>query len=273
MTTATAVTDEQIHAAQTGDQDAMWQIVSAYDPMLKSVVRSVAPAANQDEAEDLHQEARAVLIQHVRDYSTTASGAQLHSYAYLAVRRAVANEWVRSTTSLTVDPSTALTVKRALWTAEGDVEEAWTIVSANDDPKRRISREGFVSVCEALADVVSLSTPVNGKSTAAGVDTIHKTLADTIPDTSSTITDSTERRELARYLLSEIPQRQALALRAFYGIGMTRTGMPDVQAGADKSADMETAAHMGITTAALRKLRSNGLASCRNVAHSHGLAA
>ncbi|MYW28213.1 sigma-70 family RNA polymerase sigma factor [Streptomyces sp. SID2119] len=251
MATPVTISTETILAAQGGDADAMWQIVSAYEPMLKSVVRSVAPAASADTSEDLLQEARAVLIQHVRAYSTETDSAQLHSFAYRAIRRAVAEEWLRSTTSLSVDPSAALAVRRALWTTEGDVEGAWMIVSSVADPRRRMSREAFVSMCEALTDVMSLEGPTGGTDG----DGNGQTLADTIPDASSTFTDATERRDLARYLLSEIPQRRAYALRAFYGIGMqTRT-------------DQEVAADLDVRPGGVRVLRSQGLDSARKVAN------
>ncbi|WP_069752914.1 sigma-70 family RNA polymerase sigma factor [Streptomyces sp. EN16] len=252
MASPAAVPTETILAAQGGDADAMWQIVSTYEPMLKSVVRSVAPGADADTSGDLLQEARAVLIQHVRAYSTETDSAQLHSFAYRAIRRAVAEEWLRSTTSLSVDPSAALAVRRALWNTEGDVEGAWTIVSSVADPRRRMSREAFVSVCEALTDVMSLEASVDVRH-GYGMDG-HVTLAETIPDASSTFTDAAERQDLARYLLSEIPQRRAYALRAFYGIGMqTRT-------------DQEVAADLDVRPGGVRVLRSQGLDSARRVA-------
>ncbi|WP_406324034.1 sigma factor [Streptomyces niveus] len=253
------VTDELIREAQAGNGDAMWEIVSAYEPMLKAAIRSVAPSAGQDDTEGLLQEARATLIQHVRDYDTEASAASLYTYAHRAVRRAVAEEWLNATTSLTVEASTALTVKRALWEAGGDVEGAWLAVSSATDAKRRLSWEVFTSVIEALADVACLDEGVKVRSGDSQVG--HATLADTIPDASSDFTDPVERRELARYLLSQIPSRQSLALRAFYGIGMSQ------------SPDAETAADMAVTLAALRKLRSNGVISARAAAHTHDLAA
>ncbi|MFF1417579.1 sigma-70 family RNA polymerase sigma factor [Streptomyces sp. NPDC058280] len=255
---ATQVTDELITAAQAGDGDAMWSIVSAYDGVIKHLIRSVAPTAGKEDAEDLLQEARAVLIQHVRDYDTTSSSAQLSTYAHQALRRSIAKAWVESTTSLTVDSSAALAVKRALWQTEGDIEGAWMIVGSHEDPRRRMSRESFIATVEALADVTSLDVPANIDRNARNR---ADTLADTIPDPASDFTDPAERRDLARYLLREIPQRQSLALRGFYGIGMTQTP------------DNEVAADMGIKTSALRKLRSNGLTSARKVAHSHDLAA
>ncbi|GAA3018754.1 sigma-70 family RNA polymerase sigma factor [Streptomyces fulvorobeus] len=253
MTTPASVTAEQIQAAQDGDADAMWQIVSAYEPILKSVIRSVAPAANQEDAEDLLQEARVVLIQHIREYRTEASSAQLHSFAFRAVRRAVAEEWLRSTTSLSVDPSAALTVKRVLWEEEGDVDRAFTTVSADADPRRRMSREAFVSVCEALASPIRLDTPQENVRGAVPEDG-NMTMADRIPDTLSSFTDSTERRDLARYLLNEIPQRRAYALKAYYGINMQAL------------TDAEVSTDMQVTAKAVRDLRSKGLESAREVA-------
>ncbi|MFD4699816.1 sigma factor [Streptomyces niveus] len=256
------VTDEQIREAQAGNGDAMWAIVSAFDPMLSNVIKSVAPGANAEDREDLLQEARAVLIQHVRDYDSSSSSAALHTFAYRTVRRAVAEEWVRSSTSLTIDPTAAIRVKRAVWDTDGDIEGAWMIVSSDVNPKRRMSREKFQAVIEAIAGTLSMDQPVSasqgGGHTGKQQDTV---LADTIPDASSDFTDAGERRDLARYLLREIPTRQSLALRAFYGIGMT------------KAPDNEVAADMAVSLAALRKLRSNGISSARAVAHTHGLAA
>lgn len=134
------------------------------------------------------------------------------------------------------------------------------IVSSDTDPKRRMSREKFRAVLEALAEVDSLDTPLVTSQTSHG-GRGDVTLADTIPDSSSDFTDAGERRDLARYLLREIPTRQSLALRAFYGIGMS------------KAPDNETAADMAVSLAALRKLRSNGVISARAVAHTHDLAA
>jgi RNA polymerase primary sigma factor len=253
------VTDEQIHAAQGGDSDAMWEIVQAFDPMLKSVIRSAAPGANTDDAEDLLQEARAVLIQHVRDYDSSSSSAQLSSFVYRAVRRAIAEEHINMTTALTVDPTTVIRVRRALWEADGDIERAWEAVSSTPNPKNRIERERFMATLEALAGVENLDAPVQTRH-GFGMDG-SVTLSETIEDPSSTVTDPIERRDLARWLMTQIPQRQSLALRAFYGVGMTRTTDPEV------CADME------INGAALRRLRSRGTYSARCVADAHGLVA
>jgi RNA polymerase primary sigma factor len=250
--TPTQVTNELIISAQGGDSDAMWQIVDAYEGVLRHAVRSVAPSANQEDAEDLLQEARAVLIQHVRDYRTDGSPAQLSTFAHHTIRRTVAEAWVRTSCALSVDPTTALRVKRALWTTEGDVDGAWMIVSSDANSKRRLSREVFLATVEAMADVDCLDAP-------AGEDGL--TLAEVIPDADSDFTDPTERRELARYLLREIPQRQAYALRAFYGIGMTQ--MPDH----DVAADLE------LKLVALRQLRARGVKYAQKVAASQALAA
>jgi RNA polymerase primary sigma factor len=59
------IAQEQITAAQAGDSTAMWEIVEAFDGMFRGMIRSVAPTASREDAEDLLQEARAVLIQHV----------------------------------------------------------------------------------------------------------------------------------------------------------------------------------------------------------------
>lgn len=249
------VTDEQIKSAQSGDADAMWQIVSAFDGMLKGVIRSVAPSASAEDAEDYLQEARAVLIQHIRDYDSSSSSAQLSTYVYRAARRAIAEADVMNHSALTIDPTQALRVRRALAENGGDVEAAWATFRDADQPTKRMSRELFLAMLEALAGTERLDAPVGGDE-GDGL-----TLTDVIADPSSEVSDTAERRELARWLMDRIPQRQSLALRTFYGVGMTRQD------------DAETCADMGIKAAALRKLRSNGLTSARRVADAHDLSA
>ncbi|MFE6493368.1 RNA polymerase sigma factor [Streptomyces sp. NPDC057748] len=251
------VTTEQIQAAQSGDQSAMWGIVTAYEPMMWRIVRAVAPTSTKEQSEDLIQEARAVLLQHIRSYDSTSSAATLATYAYNAIRRAVAEEWLGATTAITVNKSAALRVRRALWDTDGNVEDAWTIVSSDADPRRRMSREAFVSVCEALTEMTSFDAPAGGH--AGGGDGL--TIAETIPDSSSDFTDTTERRDLARWLMTQIPQRQSFALRAFYGIGMMRL------------TEEETAADMSTPRKNLEVLRSRGKKSARSVADAHAIAA
>ncbi|MFJ3588629.1 sigma-70 family RNA polymerase sigma factor [Streptomyces sp. NPDC090231] len=252
MSNPVAVTDAQILAAQGGDEMAMWDIVSAYDPMIRSVIRSAAKgAAEEGKAEDLLQEGRIVLIQHIREYSTDGSAASLSSFAYRAIRRAIAEEWIRTSSALTVNPVMVIRVRRAFWEADGDADRAWTIVSTFPDVTHRISREAFVSVCEALADVDSLEAPLSSDAHGA-------TLGDTLPDATADFTDEAERRNLAQWLLTQIPQRQAYALRAFYGVGGRK--ITDEQA----SDELGVSSHKKCQ--AVRQLRAHGVVSARNVA-------
>jgi RNA polymerase primary sigma factor len=251
MSMPVTVTDAQILSAQGGDEMAMWDVISAFEPMMRTIIRSAAPAADADKAEDLLQEARIALLQHIREYSTEGTAAALSSFAYRGIHRAVAEEWIRMSSPFKVDPTSVIRVRRALWEASGDVEEAWLIVSADAQAKRQMSREVFVSIREALMDVSSLEAPLASSETGV-------TLGDTIPDETSGFTDSTERRDLARWLLTQIPQRQAYALRAFYGIN------------ALKQTDEQTSDELGLSAAkncaALRTTRRNGVRSARNVA-------
>ncbi|WP_432157814.1 hypothetical protein [Streptomyces sp. bgisy153] len=253
------VTDEQITAAQAGDSDAMWAIVEAFDPMFTGMIRSAAPGANREDAEDLLQEARAVLIQHVRDYRTDASSAKLSSFVFQAVRRRITEEAVRSSTVLTVDPTSVLRVRRALWHAQGDVEEAWKTLSTCSSRKNRMERERFVSVVEALADAESLDRPLSGPGAMTGDE--EMTLADVIPDTSYESASDGWRRELAHWLMTKISARQSLALRAFYGVGMAQQD------------ERATCADLGVRPVALRRLRFRGVESARRVAADHGIRA
>lgn len=255
--TRVEVSDEQIKAAQSGDSDAMWKIVQAFDPMFSGMIRSVAKSASSEDAEDLLQEARAVLIQHVRDYDTEASSATLTSFVFQAARRCIAEEHIKATTALTVDPTAVLRVRRALWQADGDIEGAWMIVSTCSNVKGRMERERFMAVLDALTSVERLDGPA-GSEDGDGSDL---TLADVVADPSAEVTDPTERRDLARWLLTQIPQRQALALRAFYGVGMT------------KQEDPQTCADLGVRASTLRGLRKSGVTNARAAADVHGLAA
>lgn len=250
--TATLVTDELIRAAQGGDTGAMWEIVEAHESVLTGIVRSVAPTAEREAAEDLMQEARVALIQHIRSYETGSSAAQLHTYAYRACRRAVAEEWVRMTVGLTIDATAVIRVRQALAAVEGDIEGAWMIV-ATADGHRRMTRESFTAVLDAIRGPESLDAAVGDED---GV-----TLADTIPDPEADFASVADRRNLAHWLLTQIRPTHAYALRAFYGIGMER--IPDE----------EVCAEMGIQRRAVSTLRSRGVNRARQVAASFDVAA
>ncbi|MFE5159101.1 sigma-70 family RNA polymerase sigma factor [Streptomyces sp. NPDC056697] len=253
MQDTATVTDELIHAAQAGDSDALWQVISAHDSLIHGIVRAVAAGAKREDAEDLIQEARAVLVQRIREYDSTSSAAKLHSYAYPTIRRAVAEAWVRMTTGLSIDAGTALRVKRALVDYDGNREAAYLSMHA----RFGTSREAFMATVDALGDVECLDAPIKGGST----DEDRPTLAETIADPTADVTDPTERRELARWLLAQIATRQSYALRSFYGIEMERTP------------DADVAAHLRTTPAAVRQLRTKGVRSAQTVAQRHSLAA
>ncbi|GAB1326919.1 RNA polymerase sigma factor [Streptomyces sennicomposti] len=264
-----SITADQIRAAQAGDADAMWAIIQGCDAMLRGIVRTVAPHASREDAEDYLQEARAVLIQRIRDYDSDTSTAALTSYVYAAAKRAVTEAHIANTVPVTVPASAAIVVRHLLWRHAGNVEKVWEELESEKSTTHKISRDVFVALLEALAEGTSLDAPAGGED----ADGSSLTLADVLADPSAEVTRNTERINLAHWLLTQISQRQALALRAFYGIGMARTGVPNVVGGVDKSTDEETAAHMGISTAALRKLRSRGVDSARAVAHAHGIEA
>ncbi|MET9126950.1 hypothetical protein [Streptomyces sp. NPDC004528] len=249
----TEVTDELIHAAQGGDADAMWSIVETMDPMLKSIIRSAVPRASSDDVDDLMQEARAVVIQRVRDYNSGADSASFTGFVFREVRRTVQEVHVGMSTALSVDPGAALRVKRAIWNAGGNVEEAWLALSSVSESRDQMSRERFMSTLEALALTDSLDAPAGGEDG----DGSGLTLSDVIADPTATMTDSVERRDYARWLMTQIPPRQAFTLRAYYGVSMT--AQPDAQ----------TADEMGIRPAAVRRLRTNGCESARKVANVH----
>ncbi|MFF9525409.1 hypothetical protein ACF1DV_26020 [Streptomyces achromogenes] len=248
------ITDEQIKAAQGGDTDAMWQIVEAFDGMLMSIIRSVAPRATHEQREDYLQDGRAVLLQLVHDYDSSVSSASLSSFVYRAVHRAIAEASVSDSTPLTIDTTAALRVKHALWEADGNVEKAWESFRDAEDRTKRMSREAFIAMVEALAEANSLDSMPAGPVGRYPDQDRELTLADMLPDPSADITDPAERRDYARWLMSQIAPRQSFALRAFYGVNMT--AMEDGPA----------ASELGVSRPTLRGLRRSGCESARRVA-------
>ncbi|MFI2212990.1 sigma factor [Streptomyces sp. NPDC020141] len=253
------ITDTLIRSAQGGDHDAMWTIVSAHDAIIASVIQDVAPAAGSADREDLMQEARAALIQHLYDYDTEASTAKLATYAYRGIRGAVADAWTHMRSGVSVEPSTLRTVRKALADADGDVGAAWKAVSEGLDVGRRLTWQRFRSALEALPDPLSLTGPAHSRG-AGGDEKV--TLADVIPSTDAVdVSQSIHQRTTARFLLGEIAPRRSLALRVYYGIGMTQME------------DAEAASTLGVRPSTLRALRTRGIESARKVAAAHGIAA
>jgi RNA polymerase primary sigma factor len=260
--THTEVTDEQLRAAQAGDSDAMWHVVSSLEPMIRGLIRTVAPGANEAEREDCLQEARAAVIQFVRDYNSPSVSAKFSTRVFMVVRRAIVDADLVFSTPVTVEPTAAHRVRRALTEHHGDVEATWSSFRDATDPTKRMSRESFVAMLDALEVPTSLDTPVahsGGVTWGEGRESV--TLADITPDDSTDVVDTVERSELARWILSKIPARQSLALRAHYGVNMAA------------QTDAETSDDMGIKPAALRKLRSNGITSARRVVDTYDLSA
>lgn len=245
------VTDEDVRAAQSGDSDAMWRVVSEHDNLIRGMARKVAPAATAEQAEDLLQEGRASLISRIRSYDSDQSAAQLHTYAHSAVRRAIAEEWVRMSTGLSVDPTTVLRVRQALAQYEGNREAAILSLYA----RHGIDRGAAVAAMDALSAMEWLDGPMRGG------DGESATLADTIPAAGADFTEPVERRELAHHLLKVIAPRQSYALAAFHGVGMA------------PAPDADVAAHLSAPAHRVRQLRSEGAESARVYARRHAIAA
>ncbi|MFF3312519.1 helix-turn-helix domain-containing protein [Streptomyces sp. NPDC002952] len=246
--TRTEVTDEQISAAQAGDEMAMWEIVKAFDPMMTSIIRSAVAQARGEDVEDLLQEARMVLIQRVHDYDSDSSAASLSSFVYREVRRTVQEAHVSMTTPVTISPTVVLRVRRALWAAAGNVEEAWAALAA-EPVKDRMSRERFMGALEAMVSTDSFDASVGGEDG----DGTSLTLADIVADPRTSLANSVERQDYARWLLTQINARHAYALRAYFGINMT--ALPDAEA----------AIYLGCKPGTVRTLRTAGYASARRV--------
>jgi DNA-directed RNA polymerase specialized sigma subunit len=252
--TASTITADTIRDAQAGDSDAMWQVVSSMEGVLRGIVHSVASTASDDDRKDLMQEARVELISRIGAYETDASAA-LSTFVFAGVRRAVADAWLHSSTSLTANPERVYRVRRALAEAEGNVEMAWMLVSApaTRSGRKALSRETFMSIIAALQPCASLDEQADGD----GV-----TLADTLVDPAGLdVDDPSARRALAHWLLRQLAPRQAYVLRAFYGIGM------------DRQEDAATADMLDIKPGSVRRLRNLAIKSAQRVAVSHSLIA
>lgn len=250
MTTPT-FTSETVAAAQAGDSDAMWEIVSAHEALFSALVHQIAPKANREAREDLLQEARAVLVERIRNYDTSASSASLTTFMYRSLRGTVTEAWIRMSTGLSVEASTIIRVRRAMAEAGGNVELAALTLNA----RHNLDRRTFLAAVDAMSDVDSLDTPMGGE------DEEGLTLADVLADPTADVTDPTERRELAAWLLSQIDSRKSYTLRSFYGIGV------------ESAPDDDVAAHLQTSRANVRKLRDRGINDCRTVATRHDIAA
>lgn len=248
------VTAETISAAQAGDSMAVWTVVESLDDTIHGIIRDVTRGMAGDRAEDLLQEARAVIVERLRDYDSDASVAQFSTYIYPRIRRAIVEEWTRATMSHTADPTIVIRVRRALAQSEGDVDEAVRYINASAQRRHHTTRDTVLAVVEALIGAESLEASPQDDDHGA-------TLADTIADPTADVTSPSERRDFARWLMTQIPSRQSYALRAFYGVGMT------------PAPDADVAAHLQTSARAVRDLRSHGLKSARNVAAANDIAA
>lgn len=255
MTMPATVSDALITAAQAGDNDAMWSIVSLCDPLLNGIVRQVAPASKGEDAEDLLQEARAALIQRIRSYDSTSSSAALQTYVYAFVRRAVAESWVRMSTGLSVEPTLLLWVRKALADWDGNREAAFLAVNAH----HTVERSTFMAAVEAMGAMESWDASVGGSRSSTMGENL--TLSEIIADPSGDVTDPVERRELAHWLMEQINPRQSYALRSYYGVGM------------EKADDTAVSMHLRVTPANVRKIRTRGITAAQTVAQSNDLAA
>lgn len=244
------ITTDTIRAAQGGDQDAMWEIISGYDPLLISIISAAAPHANAEQREDLHQEARAVLLARVHAYTVDADAAALYTYAYRAVHGAVLVEWTRMTTAPAADPETVRRARTLMAEMDGDLEA----VVAEMHTRYRASRTVVLAACDAAREVWHWDHRVTRGSA-------HLALSDVVPATEPSPSAVATSKHLAHWLLSQIAARQAHCLRAYYGIGARRRD------------DREVASEMGITPATVRQLRARGVSAARRVAAAHDVAA
>jgi DNA-directed RNA polymerase sigma subunit (sigma70/sigma32) len=243
------ITDALVIAAQGGDADAMWSIVTATDPIILGMVRQVAPGATPEDREDLVQEGRAELIIRVRSYDPSVAAAHLQTYVYPHIRRSIAEEWARRSTGLTADPTTLLRVRRALTQHDGNREAALLSLHA----RYGIARDA-VAAMEAMAGTEQLDAPVPGLDGDSGT-----TLADTLPEPAAAIDVQAYNRHLAAHLLTVIPSRQSYTLSAYHGVGMMAAG------------DDAVALDLRTSKARVRQLRAQGVHNARTYATDNGL--
>jgi RNA polymerase sigma factor (sigma-70 family) len=245
------VTTALVAAAQAGDADAMWQLVSAHDPIIRRIIQQVAPGLTADRAEDLLQEGRAELIHRIRQYDPSASAAQLQTYAYPHIRRVIAGANTASGMAVTADPTVIMRVRRALADYDGNPELALLALQARHGG--RFTRETMVAAMEACRDSASWDAPIGSGDEGL-------TIAD-VTAGPGFVTDPAERRSLARYLLTVMTPRQSYAMAAHHGVGM------------QPATDSEVADHLRMKRVGVRQLRSAGAERARKHSYDSGIAA
>lgn len=244
--------------AQSGDNDAMWDVVAAHETLFAGIVRQVAVTASKEEREDLMQDARAVLLERIRAYDTDAP-ATLGTFVYRAVRRAVAESWARMTTGMSIDASTIIRVRKALADYDGNQEAAYLAIRARQSG-HTMDRGTFLAAVEAMNGMERWDTPISSAH-GRGDGNDELSLSDVTPDPSGDVTDPVERRELAYWLMAQIDTRQSYALRSYYGVGM------------EKADDATVSGQLRTTPASVRKIRTRGISAAQAVAIRHDVAA
>ncbi|KPC89923.1 hypothetical protein ADL27_38580 [Streptomyces sp. NRRL F-6602] len=236
------VTPATVRSAQGGDSDATWDVVQALDPVIRAAIRTAdrSGTASASDREDALQDARAAVLTALRSYDSEV-GASLITYMTPIIVEAVANELTRGRCSVTRDPKVVRTVRHALAVADGDVEQAWAALEG----RKTVSRARFLAVLESEREPLTWDAPAGGDGESI---TLQEAVPAPEPDTDM------ERRDYARWLLTQIAPRQSFALRAFYGVQMTQRH------------DTEASFEMGVTPARLRRLRFDGCESARRVA-------
>ncbi|OKI19267.1 helix-turn-helix domain-containing protein [Streptomyces sp. CB03911] len=241
-----------IAAAQGRDSDAVWQVVSAFEPMIVGIIDvATKGTASREEREDLMQEGRAALIQRIFSFDME-SPASLVTHAYKPILEAVRTAIVSMRPGLSTAPSVELRVRRALAASAGDVETAWQLVNEGRTAQYRMARDTFDSVLHAMLPADRLDAPLD-----LGSESGAATLADTLVSADG-MADDYARREYARaevaVALAGILPRRALVLRGSYGVGMR------------KMEDGELGAHLGnVSEGRIRGIRREGLAQARSV--------
>lgn len=241
------LTIDQIHAAQSGDDDAMMVVIDAHEGLIKAFIHAATQGAEQPaDRDDLRQEARIALLMAVMDYRTD-SPASLTTFAYQRLEGAVRSAWVAARPGLTAGTSTEQRVRRALYAADGDVEQAWVEVNAGRDAvKNRMTRETFDAAYQALSSMKSLDAQVNGGD---GRDT-KLTLADVVADPyASSMTERVEARMMVEQAFAAVSPRHEFVMRADYGIDV-----PVMETA-------EIADHLGVTPSRVRGVRRDALAA------------
>lgn len=257
------IDNSTVAAAQERDFGAMSAINEATDAQIIAIGWELCSAAGRNDLHDDITQAGRLTVWASVDGFDAERGVPFVGYALAHARTAMQKE-LRALTRPGIPDAVMWRFQRLVEIAEGDMDAALKLAATTTFSGKKLSRETFIALRDAMAPVWSLDRPErsggNRKENPSGT----LTVGDTIPDPNewgnpeaATIAVSghagkRERRELAHALLALLTPTKARVLRMTYGIA------PE-----EECADKAIAAELGITDSTVRAHRNQALKTLR----------